>query len=906
MIRVRFIAVILLLNCVTLALAGPSEDLLEAARNGEIDAVVELLAKGADVNAKSKSIDRAGRTALMFASEKGNLKLVQALLASGADVNMQDITGGTALQYAAISGNLNVVKVLLDKGADVNTKENTTYSMGRNALMFASENGHDDVVQLLFAHGAKINDQDGRGQTALIYASSEVHSKVVQLLLADRADVNIKSKSGTTALMNAAKNADVNIVNLLIANGADVNAKDISGDTALMNAAKNANVNMVNLLIANGAEVNAKDKGGSTALMHCWDSTYHYGEYPAVMQALIAKGSEVNNKDEHVIDAFLLAVAKGNLDVVQQLLAKGMDVNVKGRAFMQGEVVTYQGSRRRMPVSGIDAKINSESDATPLMLASISGNLNAVQMLLSSNASVDAKDVYGRTALMLAAENGFPDVVQALLARKADVNAKANDNTTALMAATQNNHRDVVKILRISGGAVNAQDAQGITMLMQAAKDGNMDVVQMMLDQGGDVNLKAYDGRTALMFACINHHLDVIQALLAKGVNVNTKDNQGASAIDMVAKDDTDAKNMLIKAGAVTMTKNPNWKGVWKGKLGKQEITACFQLDEGNLFQLGVYYYSKYRQPIQLDLDRDIVQADSSLMLHEANGAWVLTMSNNDLLTGTWSNKNKQYAMSLTRVPIANKDEVDEPCGSAEFNNARKIKPQFVTTTGTINGIQYRIVTDKNDEGIASFELIGTDKMTGSINQQLRKDLEATIDEAFDCANGVLGRFGEKGDYSSTTTPIFITKHWLSMAVSTDEFCGGAHPDGGTTYKLWDLDTGKPDDIWTWFNARGAQQRNGYFMQGPELANLLASLWPKSADSGADHECDDAEGMASWDIHPDATGLVFSPELPHVIQACAEDVIIPYKDLLPMLNEHGKAAAASIQADLAKQHTQGK
>ena len=46
--------------------------------------------------------------------------------------------------------------------------------------------------------------------------------------------------------------------------------------------------------------------------------------------------------------------------------------------------------------------------------------------------------------------------------------------------------------------------------------------------------------------------------------------------------------------------------------------------------------------------------------------------------------------------------------------------------------------------------------------------------------------------------------------------------------------------------------------------------------------------MASWNIHPDATGLIFSPDLPHVIQACAEDVHIPYKTLLPMLNAHGQ------------------
>ena len=42
-----------------------------------------LLAKGADVNAKSSG----GATALMLASQDGHLEVVNALLAKGAEVN---------------------------------------------------------------------------------------------------------------------------------------------------------------------------------------------------------------------------------------------------------------------------------------------------------------------------------------------------------------------------------------------------------------------------------------------------------------------------------------------------------------------------------------------------------------------------------------------------------------------------------------------------------------------------------------------------------------------------------------------------------------------------------------------------------------------------------------------------
>ena len=50
------------------AIAGVNENLLEAAKRGDLDEVTSLVDKGADVNAK----DNRGATALMFASDNGH------------------------------------------------------------------------------------------------------------------------------------------------------------------------------------------------------------------------------------------------------------------------------------------------------------------------------------------------------------------------------------------------------------------------------------------------------------------------------------------------------------------------------------------------------------------------------------------------------------------------------------------------------------------------------------------------------------------------------------------------------------------------------------------------------------------------------------------------------------------
>ena len=74
------IAVVMLVGC------GPSVDIHEAARTGNIEVVKQYLAAGADVNAKSAAI----YTPLHFVEEKDIAKI---LILNGADVNAISVSG---------------------------------------------------------------------------------------------------------------------------------------------------------------------------------------------------------------------------------------------------------------------------------------------------------------------------------------------------------------------------------------------------------------------------------------------------------------------------------------------------------------------------------------------------------------------------------------------------------------------------------------------------------------------------------------------------------------------------------------------------------------------------------------------------------------------------------------------
>ena len=96
-----------------LAGCGPSVpdiSIHEAVNNGNVEAVKQHLAAGADVNAK----DDSNITPLLWAINNSHEEIVELLISKGADVNFKDIAGQTPLDWAE-SGKFTEIADLLRK-----------------------------------------------------------------------------------------------------------------------------------------------------------------------------------------------------------------------------------------------------------------------------------------------------------------------------------------------------------------------------------------------------------------------------------------------------------------------------------------------------------------------------------------------------------------------------------------------------------------------------------------------------------------------------------------------------------------------------------------------------------------------------------------------------------------------
>lgn len=120
----------------------PSPDeLIEAAREGDLHSVRRLIAQRVDVN----SVDSQGRTPLMLAAGGGEAGVAALLIDAGAKLNETSAAGETALMSAAMKGDAETVALLIEHKANVITKD----GQGATAQDFAIRNNHDAIARLI-------------------------------------------------------------------------------------------------------------------------------------------------------------------------------------------------------------------------------------------------------------------------------------------------------------------------------------------------------------------------------------------------------------------------------------------------------------------------------------------------------------------------------------------------------------------------------------------------------------------------------------------------------------------------------------------------------------------------------------------------------------------------------------
>jgi hypothetical protein len=151
--------------------------------------------------------------------------------------------------------------------------------------------------------------------------------------------------------------------------------------------------------------------------------------------------------------------------------------------------------------------------------AAQSGNLENTRRLVSSGASLEARNAEGFTPLMLAAFHGHTPVLKLLLGGGADPAAHTRNGTTSLMLAVHAGRHDCLATLLEAGADVNAGTIEGHVPLHEAVARGDVRSTRLLLHWGAKPDVYNSRGRTPLHEAARSGYPDVVQLLLEYGAN---------------------------------------------------------------------------------------------------------------------------------------------------------------------------------------------------------------------------------------------------------------------------------------------------------------------------------------------------------------------------------------------------
>lgn len=411
---------------------------------------------------------------------------------------------------------------------------------------------------------------------------------------------------GRTPLIHAVLSGRAELVELLIGAGARLDAGDDAKHTPLMYAVIAKSPAMLRLLFQAGARLDAVDQEGNTASAYLEAESELAKELEELARKnralLIAvSGDDLAgalqmledgaspNANDGANSLLMAALRKGELELVQKLLAKGCRPDLLlvqsfsletplGLAAAEGSLellrLCVQG-RKLAPVA-LDTALASAAGSTA------GERLERVKLLLASGANPARPMLLQTPALPAATALGDVETMTALLAAGADQqavdealgravgvadDALARELVRALLAIGANPSYDFLSTNALGDAARRADaevlallfekiDATGLNIAVaQAARDGHAEGLGWLCEHGkGRIDFGFQPGifAPALVGAIEKGHMDCAKLLLAAGADPNLAPtfDKDSPLIAAVRAKDRAALELLLAAGA--------------------------------------------------------------------------------------------------------------------------------------------------------------------------------------------------------------------------------------------------------------------------------------------------------------------------------------------------------------------
>ncbi len=202
------------------------------------------------------------------------------------------------------------------------------------------------------------------------------------------------------------------------------------------------------------------------------------GDLAKVKEMLSVDPLLAQSKDQNGVSVILKATYYGKREVVEALLASGVQLNIFEAA-----------------ATGQTDRVHTLIEEEPSLVNSYSSD--------------------GFSPLSLAVFFGHSETVDTLLAAGAEVNAASRETMklTPLASAMAAGHNQIARTLIDNGANVDAKGENDLTPLHTAAARGNIEAATLLLEHGAEISATTKDGKKPIAYAEERNHPEMVEFL---------------------------------------------------------------------------------------------------------------------------------------------------------------------------------------------------------------------------------------------------------------------------------------------------------------------------------------------------------------------------------------------------------
>lgn len=428
---------------------------------------------------------------------------------------------------------------------------------------FWKSNPNIATVEAKIQEGNNIAEANGNNFDAVVYAilQDAPIATIKHIQSKEGNDANKLTHDGRTYIFWAAYKGNIEVMEYLLSKGAKTDITDDKGNTILNFAAGSGqkDTKVYDLCIANGANVktDVTPKGANALLLAApYDTDFTLINY------FTSKGVDIHSVDENGNGIFNYVAKTGNVELLNQLLEKGVKGNDNAFVFAasgtRGNTNTFDFYKYLESV-GLNPEKASIKNETPLhILAARSKDVELVNYFLEKG-NVNAIDENGNTPFLNAASRNNLEMVTLLFKQVKDVNQVNKKGESALALAVANNTTEVVHFLIENKADVAVLDANKNNLtpyLIESFSTKKEDVFKQKLDvltkNGLDITKTQENGNTLFHFAIAKNNINFLKLLAPFKIDVNAKNNEGNTVLHLAALQakDTEILKYLLSIGA--------------------------------------------------------------------------------------------------------------------------------------------------------------------------------------------------------------------------------------------------------------------------------------------------------------------------------------------------------------------